>query len=167
MYNSDFADLPFRSLAHLPKINSCNHRIKYIINIPMRLPLSPSRCISDHDQDSNLEAFYCVGFNMLWSNSTLQQWISRGSRTRTDTSVLPITGSFQDYCLTQLGLYLQIIYLAEAIGFEPMGRSRDLRFSRPVQSTTLPNLQIFIYYFLRSLLIQDGAYLNRINGFRN
>ena len=31
---------------------------------------------------------------------------------------------------------------AEAIGFEPMGHSRDLRFSRPAHSTTLPNLQI-------------------------
>ena len=31
---------------------------------------------------------------------------------------------------------------AEAIGFEPMGHSHDLRFSRPAHSTTLPNLQI-------------------------
>ena len=35
-------------------------------------------------------------------------------------------------------------YLAEAVGFEPTGRSHAQRFSRPPHSTTLPNLRLAV-----------------------
>ena len=70
----------------------------------MCLPFSPPRYIMTMDRIRTCKEFNPSVFldEFLFYTNDLRRWPDSNRHT-----VLPITGSFQDYCLAQLGLHLQ------------------------------------------------------------
>ena len=54
---------------------------------------------------------------------------------------MPLTGPKEPVSPKLVQIRFELVFMAEAQGFEPWGRFHARRFSRPVHSTTLPNLR--------------------------